>query len=128
MKIGKILLLLGAVAFLGLSFMPWYQQTNGVETAWDGEESLGAAASAAVALLCGVLSLVKNSGALRFFALLGAIGALVLTYLYFDYNGKPIIIRDMIIPSGLQKDTVQLALAAAGVMTLGGLLGLRARS
>lgn len=126
MKIGKILLLLGALAFLALSFMPWYRQQYGVETAWDGEESLGAAAAAAAALLFGLLSVFKQSGALRVLALLGAIGALVLTYLYFDGNGSPIFVHGMMIPSGLEKDTVQMALGAAGVMTLGGLLNLKA--
>jgi hypothetical protein len=127
-SIGHIILLLGALAFLGVSFMPWYEQSGGrTENGWDGEYSLAASAGAAAALLFGLLAVVKGSAVWRFLALLGAAGALGFTYMYFDYNGRDIIVYDRIIPSGMQKDTVQIALIAAGVMALGGLLGLRGR-
>lgn len=128
---GQLLHLLGAVAFLGISFMPWYEHNIGgfsTESGWDGEYSLAASLGAAVAALFGVLGMLRRSAAMRWLALAGAATALAFTYLYFDYNGRDIVVYDKIIPSGMQEDTILAALTAAGVMTLGGLLGLRQKS
>lgn len=127
-SIGQIILLIGALAFLGVSFMPWYEQMGGrTENGWDGEYSLAASAGAAAALLFGLLGVFKRSAGLRVLALLGAAAALVFTYLYFEDNGRDLFIHGRVIPSGMKKDTINIALGVAGVMTLGGLLGLRAR-
>lgn len=130
-SLGQVLLLLGALAFLGTSFMPWYEHDIGgysTESGWDGEYSLAASLGAAFATLFGVLSITRRSAVLRWLALAGAATALGFTYLYFDDNGRDIVVYGKIIPSGMQHDTILAALVASGVMTLGGLLGLRQKS
>jgi hypothetical protein len=131
-SLGRGLQLLGVVLFLAVSFMPWYDQSRAgivsMETAWDGEYSLASAAGAVFAGIFGVLALLKGKPLFNILALLGGLAALAFAVLYYQDNSDGFEVYGIFYPSKIIHNTVYMAIGAAALISVGGLLGLKDKS
>jgi hypothetical protein len=119
---GRLVAGVGGLMLFGFLFLPWFGKASGSETGWEGQSStdiylLITAMVAVAAALPGsramLLPGVTMAGAA---ALLGAVGSVLLVWLSFiDF------------PSGDRKVGVYLALVAALVITVGGLMSSQVR-